>query len=273
MRSRIGGFRCPLLRWLLPPLTTRQLWLRQAPWQRFWPSSVTKPWEHGLGCIGAGGHVTLLTSLWFRCSKYAPIADAGGPIGNLVAGAAAAALLRRTGPRPAARLFLFLFAGLNLLWFTGQLAFESLSASHDDWYWILSSRPAIWRPVGAVVGIGGYVLAIRWLAAVSRRQGGPQARAIRLAYAAAAASVIISGLMWQPEPLRSAFQGFLEMGVAPLGLLRVTRTRSGDIARDAAPDSVPRSWGWIGVCAVLFGLFLFIQARGLGPMAASRLTP
>ncbi|MHB8816486.1 MAG: hypothetical protein ACYDAE_24930, partial [Steroidobacteraceae bacterium] len=99
--------------------------------------------------------------------------------------------------------------------------------------------------------------------------GGPQEHAIRLAYAAAVASAVISGLMWQPEPLRSAFEGFLTLGIAPLGLLRVARA---DVGRDVALGSVPRSWRWICTCAVLFALFLFIQARGWSPMATSRLS-
>jgi hypothetical protein len=230
---------------------------------------------HGLGCIGAGGHVTLLTSIWFRCSNGTPIADAGGPMGNLVAGTLAAAVLTGAGARPSGRLllFLFLFGALNLLWFTGQLAFESLARTRDDWYWLLQSRPAIWRPAGAVVGIGGYGLVLRWLSAILRKRGGPQAHAIRLAYAAATASAVISGLMWQPEPLRSAFEGFLTLGVAPLGLLRVAATADRDIGHPVFPGSVPRSWIWISMGALLFGLFLLVQARGLGPLATSRLSP
>ena len=228
---------------------------------------------HGLGCIGAGGHITLLTSIWFRCSKTVPIADVGGPIGNLVGGTVAAALLTHTGPRPTGRLLLLLFGALNLFWFMGQLTFESLTNRHDDWYWILQSQPAIWRPVGAVMGIGGYMLAIRWFSAVARKRGGPQSHTIRLAYAAAAASAVLSGLMWQPEAVRSAFEGFLTLGVAPLGLLRIARTASRDIAHDVSPGSVPRSWIWISISAVLFGIFLFIQARGLGPLATSTLSP
>lgn len=228
---------------------------------------------HGLGCSSAGGHITLLTSIWFRCSKWAPMADAGGPLGNLVAGLAAAALLTRTRLKPTGRLFLLLFSALNLLWFTGQLAFESLTRTHDDWFWILNSRPVIWRSVGAVVGIGGYVLAVRWFSAMIRKRGGPQAHAIQLAYAAAAAAAVIAGLMWQPEPWRSAFEGFLTLGVSPLGLLRAARTPRRDAGHEVALGSVPRSWIWICTCAVLFGLFLIVQASGLGPMATSKLSP
>jgi hypothetical protein len=228
---------------------------------------------HGLGCAAVGGHITLLTSIWFRCSKWAPITDAGGPIGNLVAGLTAVALLTYANLGATARLFFFLFGALNLFWFTGQLTFESLTSTHDDWYWMLQSQPAIWRPVAAIVGIGGYVLAARWLSTWVRKRGSPRAYAIRLAYAAAAASAVISGFLWQPEPLRSAFQGFLTLAVAALGLLRIARIASGAVEQNVDDGFVPRSWIWICLAAVLFGVFLLTQARGLGPMATSGLPP
>lgn len=228
---------------------------------------------HGLACVGVGGHINLLTSIWFRCSKYAPITDAGGPMGNLVAGSLGVVLLGYTRPSPPGRLLLFMFGGLNLFWFMGQLTFESLTHTHDDWYWLLQSAPAIWRPVGAVVGIAGYVLTVRWLSAVVRKQAGPQAHTIRWAYAAAAVSAIIAGLMWGPGPLRSAVEGFSTFGINSFGLLIVARKASRAVEHDAGAQPVSRSWAWICFCAVSFGIFLLVQARGMGPMAASRLSP
>lgn len=224
---------------------------------------------HGLACVGADGHIALLTSIWFRCSRWTPIADAGGPMGNLVAGFVAAALLSRTRLAPAGRLLLVLFGALNLFWFTAQLAFESVTRRHDDWYWALQSWPVIWRPAGAVVGIGGYVLTIRWFSTALRKEGSLQAHAIRLAYVAAAVSAVIAGLLWRPEPYRSALEGFLTLGIAPLGLLSIVRRADRDAGVDLGAGYITRSWLWIAACAVLFGLFLLIQARGLGPMAAS----
>ena len=228
---------------------------------------------HGLGCIGIGGHVTLLTSIWFRCSKWAPITDAGGPIGNLVAGSFAVALFSYTRPGAAGRLLLLLLGALNLFWFMGQLTFESLTNAHDDWYWALQRQPDIWRPMGALAGIGGYALVIGWLSAVIRKQRGVQEHAIRLAYAAAAGSAIIAGLAWPPEPLQSAVQGLLTLGVAPLGLIGVVRRASREIGCNADTSTVPRSWILICASGVVFGVFLFVQARGWGPMAGSRLSP
>lgn len=221
---------------------------------------------HGLGCLSAGGHITLLTSTWFHCSKGSALADVGGPIGNAVAGCLALALLRYTRPGPTVRLFLLLWGALSGFWFTAQLVFESVSHRPDDWYRALQlGSSAASRPIAAVVGILGYVIVGRVVAAINRKPGGGStARAIRLAYAASAISGVIAGWMWRPEPLRSAFEGLIIIGIAPLGLLNVARQASREVANDRTAGSVPRSWLWIGASAVLFGLFLCTQARGLG---------
>src|SRR5438552_6238476 len=78
---------------------------------------------HTLGCVGAGGHVTLLTSIWFHCSKGSALADAGGPLGNLLGGVLGIALLSYTKSTPTMRLLLLLFSAISLFWFTGQLAY------------------------------------------------------------------------------------------------------------------------------------------------------
>lgn len=227
---------------------------------------------HGLSCVASGGHIALLTSIWFRCQGGAPITDTGGPLGNLVAGTAALVLLSHTRPGPRARLFMLMFGALNLFWFAGQLALDAIKGI-DDWgYSALTMHwPALWQPVGAVVGIGGYLLVGRWVAALIRKQGSPQAATVRLAYVASAASAVIAGLMWAPAPLRSAWEGFLTLGVAPLGLLFAARKTDRERAHDAGRDAVPRSWGWLAISAVIFVLFLFVQAEGLGSMAGSML--
>ena len=234
---------------------------------------------HGLGCLGSGGHVTLLTSIWFRCSKWSAIADAAGPAGNLIAGFPALAVLRYCRLGATVRFLLLLSAAFNLFWLAAQLAFESLTDRHDDWYWALQmGPPGLWRTIGAGVGVGGYLLVARVISASIREQDGPNAHAIRLAYAAAAASAILAGLMWRPESFRSAVEGFLTLGVTPLVLLSIARRAGRGGGDDTGGDgtgarTVPRSWVWISVCAVLFGVFLWVQARGVGPMAMSRLSP
>ena len=230
---------------------------------------------HGLGCVGAGGHVTLLTSIWFRCQGAPDISYVGGPLGNLLAGSAALAALRYTQAGARVRLFWLLFGTINLFWFTGQLIYESLTNAEDDWYYFIAAQiggTAIRRGVGATVGIGGYLFVTRAVTAIIRQRGGPQGSAIRLAYAAAVAAALIAGLLWRPEPFRSAFEEFLTLGVAPLGLLNIPRNVNHNVGMDGGASSVARSWLWIAASVVALGVFLLVQAPGLGPLATSRLT-
>jgi len=120
---------------------------------------------------------------------------------------------------------------------------------------------------------GGYVLAARVVAALHRKETSLEGYAIRLGYAAAAASAILAGLMWRPEPLRTALEGFLTLGALPFALLSIARNAGRDGEEGVGARAVPRSWVWIAVCGAIFGVFLFVQARGLGSMATSRLSP
>lgn len=219
---------------------------------------------HGLGCLSGGGQISLLTSIWFRCSKWSWLADIGGPAGNLIAGSVGIALFTKIRSGSAAKLFLLMFGALNLFWFMGQLIFESLTATHDDWYTTFQmGSPQILKIAGAIAGIGGYILVTRLLSMLVREQG-VQARAIRFAYLGAAVSAVIAGLMWQPAPLRSSLEGFLTLGVTPIGLFRVSRTMLQHHEHDERISVIPRAWIWICIGVVVFGVFLFVQARGLG---------
>src|SRR5580692_400345 len=68
---------------------------------------------HGLGCIGVGGQITLLTSIWFRCQGATSITDAGGSIASLLAGVASIALLSFKVRNRTAQLVLILFGAFS----------------------------------------------------------------------------------------------------------------------------------------------------------------
>ncbi len=221
---------------------------------------------HGLGCAIDGGRITLLTSIWFRCDGAGTLTDAAGPFASLVGGLAAFGLLPATRSNPIARFVLILFGAISLFWFAGQLI-DHAAVNRDDWA-IIARRnhwPAIWRPISIAVGVAVYAGAIALSAAALRRKGAPGWHAVALAYAASTMSAVIAGLIWQPAPLRSALEGFLTLGIAPLGLL-VAAKRT---ARNAdSPSPISRSWPWIAASAVVFVAFLLVQAPGLGPLAA-----
>jgi hypothetical protein len=221
---------------------------------------------HGLGCVLDGGRVTLLTSIWFRCHGATSLTDAAGPFASLAAGLAAFGLLKIEQVERVARFLLILFGAISLFWFAGQLIDHAV-INGDDWG-IIAHRnhwPPLRRPTAIAAGVATYAGTIALTAAALRRKGAPGWQAIGLAYAASAASAVIAGLMWQPAPMRSALEGFLTLGIAPLGLL-VAAKRAARSADDAAP--IPRSWPWIATGAVVFVIFVAVQGRGLGPLAA-----
>lgn len=223
---------------------------------------------HGLGCIGVGGQIRLLTSIWFRCRGATSLTDAGGPIASALGGIAVLAILARTSPRPAARLLLLLFGALSMFWFASQLITHPLG-NGDDWYFVARRMgwPPVWRPIMVACGVAAYAATMRWTRALSRRPGGPDGSAIAWAYAASAASAVIAGAMWHPQPLHSAIEGFKTLGVDPIGLLIATRWPIRDGQQPAATGPVMRSWTCIAIGAAVYLAFLLVQARGLGPWA------
>lgn len=96
------------------------------------------------------------------------------------------------------------------------------------------------------------------------RPRGP--RAIRVAYLASAGSTALAGLMWSPEPVRSAMEVLLTFAVAPLGLLIAARraSRGPDQVRTRA---ITRSWPLLVTGFAAFAVFALVQGRGLGPLA------
>jgi len=223
---------------------------------------------HGLGCIVVGGRITLLTSIYFRCLGATALTDAAGPLGNFVGGIAAFALLSLRTSGQTTRLFLILFGAFNLLWLFAQMTYCAL-LDNDDWHFVALHLgwSWVWRPIVAALGIAGYVLVVRRSTAALAKPGAPAHKAIRLAYIAAVASAVIAGLMWHPERIRSAIEGFLAVGLAPLGLL-IAATRAGRAnAATAVHPPITRSWWWIAAGVMVFGIFLFTQGLGLGPLA------
>jgi hypothetical protein len=223
---------------------------------------------HGVGCIVDGGRITLLTSIYVRCAGATALTPAAGPVGNFLAGIAAFVFLLLSPLGRTARLFLILFGAFNLFWLFGQMVYCAL-LSIDDWA-IVALRmgwSSVWRPVAAAIGVAGYATAIGLSTAALAKAGAPRRHAIHLAYIAAAASTVIAGLMWRPEPVKSAIEGLLAMGVAPVGLL-IAATLAGHV-HGAISTHIPiaRSWYWIAAGAVVFGIFLFTQGQGLGPLA------
>jgi hypothetical protein len=212
---------------------------------------------HGGGCAVVGGHVSLLTSIFFDCDGATALTDAGGPLGSLLAALVAALALRFT--RAGTWLFPFLFLSfvINAGWFSGQLIY-SAALDRDDWHYVAKGLhwPAAWRVAAIAIGVGLYWGSLRFLRGWTLDRS-----TLRRSYAAAAGSAALAGLFWSKAPFASAWEGVLAVGVAPLGFLFSAVRRSPPRNTLAA---LPRSWEWVGVSSVLYVLFLAVEARGIG---------
>jgi hypothetical protein len=172
---------------------------------------------------------------------------------------------RRTGG--VLRLALALFSAFSLFWFASQLIFHALTNA-DDWGIIArrSQWPWFWRPIAVVLGIACYVAAV-WSIAKALRDGGPvRSSSILIGYAAGAASASLAGAMWAVMPLRSAMEGFLTLGIAPLGILAIAASTKRHRTMPAFP--ILRSTLLVAVSVTLFVIFLLVQGRGLGSLAS-----
>ena len=215
---------------------------------------------HGSGCLAVGGRVTLLTSIYFKCSGATGLTDAAGPIGSLVFGLIAAAALKASKPSSWARLFLVISALINLGWFAGQMVY-SATLNKGDWAFLTWSLhwPPLWRPVVAAAGVGAYVWATRALAPF-RAVGG-----LGLALICATASAGLAGLLWPKAPLQSAIEGMAAVGIAPAVLLLLIKRRR--IEADVAAPPSCRSWPWVAFAVGGYVLFLIGPSRGLGSLS------
>lgn len=220
---------------------------------------------HGLGCIAAGGDIQLLTSIWFRCRGATSLTDAGGAISGLVFGGLVLALPMRRVSNSAMRLMLLMFGAISLLWVAAQLIAHP-ALDQDDWHFIAMRGhwPSVWRPLLATVGVLSYVAIVRWIALLLRDPAAPSARAIYLAYVAAAISAVLAGSMWASLPTRSALEGLLTLGVAPIGLLFAAARINTDHSSSAP---IAKSWLFVAMSLLVFAAFALVEGRGLGPLA------
>jgi len=226
---------------------------------------------HGVGCLAVGGQITLLTSIWFRCHGATSLTDAGGGIASVVFGAVALKIPPTLIRNPPLRLSLLVFGSISLFWFAAQLV-DHAAFDRDDWHFIALRMhwPWVWRPLMVGLGVVAYAAVMRWTYLRLRDAAAPGALAIWRAYVASAGSAALAGLMWPIEPVRSAIEALLTLGVAPLGLLVAAGLARSSPER-AGTRAIARSWSLIAISLVLFATFVLVQGRGLGPLSDAAL--
>ena len=232
---------------------------------------------HGATCLAVGGTITRLTATHFKCAGGTALVEALGPAGNLVSALIAFGLLR-AGREVAAstRLFLLMLGGINLCWFAGEMIHSAVFDIEDEANLARQlGWPPVWRPAAMAAGGLIYISVVRYGATVARRlvaAGDPPEslrRRILITWAAAIASLAVAGLAWARDPFGSAWECFMTIGVAGAPLwIGIGLMRWAERSETAPPSGpIPRSIPWTAFAVLLFGAFLFILGRGIGPLS------
>jgi len=177
---------------------------------------------HGLTCLGTGGTVSLLSSVYFHCRPGHPLVDAAGPLSNLCV-AAVFALAARRSRHVTARTACALVAAFNGLWGAGYLIFSAVTDTGDLAFVVrdLALQPAwAWRLGMGLAGLWLYRLVVRNVAPCL-----PNGMPLLAAYCVAGGVACISVLFYPGEVLPALKEAAQESLLAPLGLLFVAFSR------------------------------------------------
>ena len=212
--------------------------------------------------MAAGGRITLLTSVFFRCSEGVPAVDAAGPLMNLALGAAFWALARGRPPASASRTFFVLAMAFNLFWGAGYFVFSSVT-NRGDWAFVLRAfalEPRwIWRLLLGVLGVVLYVRFIREVASCA-----PPGVPFALAWLSAGTISCLAALCYAGPTFPALREAAQESFGAAIGLLFLERgRRSARSPAEAAAAPAVIGTAWLIVCAVIIVLFVLLFGRGV----------
>jgi hypothetical protein len=222
---------------------------------------------HGGACLAQGGHILLLSNVYFRCAPSAPLVDLAGPAGNLVlALLALLALSLRTKATVSERFFLSLLFAFSAFWLAGVLLICGVTGEGDLAFWArdtLTVPGTVWRPVMTATGVALYVATIVTTARIA--PPGPALR-LRMAWLAGAIGMVLAAVAYRGSPLaggvrEAVIEAIKEIGLAslPLWFLAVGLARR----VDAQGAPLTRSWGWIVGGMVGFAVFAATMGRGI----------
>ena len=224
---------------------------------------------HGSVCLLTGGRITAVAPLWMHCSVETPVMVLAGPLFNLIFGGACALAVRAWPRAGALSLFLWLSCAFNLLVACGYLAVGGVTGFGDWPYALAGVQPAwAWRAAAAVLGLAGYVAALRLLgrlylaiAGASGLQSGRLAGRTLLPAAGAAVVACVAELAG----------GRIDLGGLALSLgctlfvgwtlTRIEGLRLGREPPAAASLLVSFQPAWIAAAAVASLLFIFLIGR------------
>lgn len=217
---------------------------------------------HGGACLVTGGHIELLTSVFFHCNPVNGFVDAAGIIVNLVVAALAWWAFKRCPPNSTMRVFaLFVFA-FNIFWSTGYFIYSAVLDIGDlsfIWRDNQGLPPWLWRALLGALGVFLYGRAMRVMSPHL-----PSRLAVMIVYLSAGALAVISVTLAKTDLPAAIREALAESVLAFAGLAYLALASRSSRASDATPTS-PIS-GWFTIAAVpIIAVFLLSLGRGLGP--------
>jgi hypothetical protein len=220
---------------------------------------------HGGLCIALGGRITLLSSVYFRCSQSHPLVDAAGPAMNLVAGAACWGVLAVRAPASRHwRAFLALGMAFNLFWGSGYLLYSAVGGE-GDWAFVLRDLalqpPWAWRWAMGVLGAVLYAGSLRLVGAKL-----PPGLSTTLAWVVGGLASCVAVLFFRGAVAPALSQAAWESVGAAAGLLLLARgVPAMTLVRGAASAHARDrgGQGWVAAAIVAFAAFVATLGRGL----------
>jgi len=227
---------------------------------------------HGGACLANGGHIVLLTSVYFHCEPGHPLTAAAGPGANLLAASLLWLALRLYRNHAAhTRLFFLLAFAFNVCWGAGQMIY-SAALDREDWAFVLEgSMPAwLWRPALGILGGALYYLGIRMLTAglqaytaANEREARRRARRLLLIpYIASGLAACAAAALYESDPYSAVREAALETVVANAGIWVLAQRLRLGVATSEPVARVPRKLGWVVTTTLAFIVFAAVMGRG-----------
>ena len=240
---------------------------------------------HAAVALATGTQSGVLSTVAWSSGVDSRLVAAGGTLVNLAAGLVFWWALRRAAStsgasgarRPASvemRVFLWLSMAFNLFTGTGYFFFSGVT-NFGDWAAVIVGLGAYWawRTGLVLVGAASYYGAILALGAglvryvgvgLGGADGGRMRRMTLIPYLTAIVLLTVGGL---PNPLgmKLVWESALPSTAgADCGLIWMKYYIPKRTAPDVERELVRRSWGWVGVAAVVAGVFVLVLGRGIG---------
>jgi len=217
---------------------------------------------HGGMCLALGGRVTLLTSVYFRCTNGGPLTDAAGPLMNLIVGGACWLLARHRPLVSRSRLFFILAMAFNLFWGAGYFIFSAI-ANTGDWAFVLRDLTLeprwLWRLLMGALGVGVYVRSARAVATLV-----PPGTPLVWPYLVAGVVSCVAVLFYAGPTLPAVREAARSSFGAAVGLLFLAYRGSKQARASPSPILVAHSNGWLLFSALVTILFFLVLGRGCG---------